>query len=123
MSPAVGARSVAAVFLVAGLLGFIPGITTHLGDLHFAGQSSQAQLLGVFRVSILLNLVHVLAGAIGVVGARTTDVALASLGLWLLGVFAAGGWLSLDTADNWLHFVLGVAVLGVGQVSARPATS
>ena len=71
----------------------------------------------MFRVSILLNLVHLLLGAIAIVSVRAT--ALASLTLWLLGVLAAGAWLSLDTADNWLHFVLGVGLLGLGSVAGR----
>ena len=101
-----------AVLLLLGVLGFVPGVTTHYGDLR-AAHGSGAQLFGTFRVSVLLNLVHVAVGAAGIlVVARPRAIALASLALWLLGVFAAGGWLALDTADNWLHFVLGVALLG-----------
>ena len=104
MSERTAARAFAAVYLVAGVVGFIPG---------------------ELRESILLNLVHLLIGAVGFAVARAIDLALASLGLWLLGVFAAGDWLSLDPAKNWLHFVLGVGVLGVAaavrRVSARPA--
>jgi len=110
----------AAAFLLAGVLGFVPGVTTHYGELRFAG-GSHAHLLGVFRVSILLNFVHLAVGAIGIRVARTTEVALASLGLWLLGVFAAGGWLSLDTAENWLHFVLGIGLLGLASLASRRA--
>ena len=36
----------------------------------FAGHGSHAQLLGVFRVSILLNVVHLLVGAIAIVSTR-----------------------------------------------------
>ena len=129
MSGAVTARALtalaAAAFVLAGVLGFIPGATTHFGDLRFAGQGSHAQLLGVFRVSILLNLVHLLVGALGVVSARA--VALAALALWLLGVLAAGAWLPLDTADNWLHFALGLGLLGLvslaGREAVRPAAA
>ena len=123
MSEATTARSLAglgaATFLLAGVLGFVPGVTTHYGDLRFAGQSSTAQLLGVFRVSILLNLVHLLLGVIAIVSIRAT--ALASLALWLLGLLAAGAWLSIDTADNWLHFVLGIGLLGLASVAGRDA--
>jgi hypothetical protein len=111
-------RTFGIVFLAIGILGFVPGVTSHYGDLHFAG-GSHARLLGEFRVSIVLNLVHVLIGAFAFVAARPVDVALFSLGLWLIGVFAAGGRLSLDTADNWLHFVLGVALLGLSTVAGR----
>jgi hypothetical protein len=121
VSEAATARALAALgagtFLLAGVLGFVPGATTHYGELRFAGQHSHAQLLGVFRASILLNLVHLLLGVIAIVSTRAT--ALASLALWLLGVLAAGAWLSLDTADNWLHFVLGIGLLGLASVAGR----
>src|SRR5690606_22304222 len=46
------AMAVGAVFLVVGVAGFIPGITTNVDDLEFAGHSSGAELLGLFQVSI-----------------------------------------------------------------------
>jgi Domain of unknown function (DUF4383) len=101
-----------AALLLVGVLGFVPAATTHYGALRF-GHGSDADLLGVFRVSILLNLVHIVVGAAGIAVGRTRSLALASLVLWLIGVFAAGGWLSLDTADNWLHFLFAVALLGL----------
>ena len=39
------------VFLVVGILGFIPGITTNYDDLEFAGTDSAAELLGIFQVT------------------------------------------------------------------------
>jgi hypothetical protein len=70
-------------------------------------------LIGLsFHVSILLDVVHAIVGAAAIFLARPAALAFASLVLWLLGVFAAGGWLSLDTADNWLHLVLAVVLLG-----------
>lgn len=111
-----GVRSVAALggaaLLLVGVLGFVPGVTTHYGALH-VGHGSRAQLFGVFGVSILLNLVHVVLGAAGIVVARARALALASLALWLLGVLGAGGWLALDPADNWLHFGLAVVLFGL----------
>jgi len=65
-----------------------------------------------FHVSILLDVVHVVVGAAAILLARPAALALASLVLWLLGVSAVGGWLSLDTADNWLHFMLAIVLLG-----------
>ena len=104
--------------LLGGVLGFVPGVTTHYSELQFA-HGSHAQLFGVFRVSILLNLVHVVVGAAAIVVARTTALALASLALWLLGVFAAGASLSLDSADNWLHVVFAVVLLGLPALVRR----
>jgi Domain of unknown function (DUF4383) len=57
-------------FLAAGVLGFIPGITQDLGDIKFAGDSP-AELLGIFKVSILHNIVHLLFGIAGIALART----------------------------------------------------
>jgi hypothetical protein len=109
-------RAGAAFLVLLGALGFVPGVTTHYGALH-VGQGSHAQLFGVFRVSILLNVIHLAVGATAlVVAARARMIALASLALWLLGVLAAGAWLSLDTADNWLHLILAGAVLGLAAL-------
>jgi hypothetical protein len=52
------AMLIAVTFVLVGVLGFIPGITTHYGDLSFAGDDSGAKLLGIFQVSILHNLVQ-----------------------------------------------------------------
>jgi hypothetical protein len=52
------ALMVEVTFLVAGVLGFIPGVTTGYDALTFAGHHSGAMLFGLFQVSILHNLVH-----------------------------------------------------------------
>ena len=78
-NPAAGARAgmqlasqvVGAVFLLVGILGFIPGITTNYASLGLAGHMSEAMLLGVFQVSILHNIVHLLFGVAGILLART----------------------------------------------------
>jgi hypothetical protein len=41
----------------------------------------------------------------------------------VLGLVGAGDWIPLNAADNWLHFVLGIGLLGVGYVTSRPATN
>ena len=123
------AALVGAVFLLVGILGFIPGITTHYGDMSFAGHGSGAKLLGIFQVSILHNIVHLLYGVVGIALAKTWDGArnfligggLVYLLLWLLGIIGAGDWIPVNTADNWLHFVLGLGMVAVGFVLARGA--
>ena len=66
------ARLVGIVFLVVGIAGFIPGITTNLYDgLEFAGNDGNAELLGLFQVSILHNIVHGLFGIAGLALAAT----------------------------------------------------
>jgi len=115
------------VLLLVGILGFVPGVTTHYGDMSFAGHDSGAKLLAVFQVSILHNIVHLLFGVVGLVLAKTADGArtfvvgggVVYLALWLVGVVGAGGWIPANTADNWLHFMLGIGLLGLGFVAAR----
>ena len=109
------------VFILVGILGFIPGITTHYSDMSFAGHDSGAKLLGIFQVSVLHNIVHLLFGIVGLVLARTPDGArtyllgggVVYLVLWIYGlVIDQGGnanFVPINTADNWLHFVLGIA--------------
>ena len=120
------AAAVAAVFVLLGVLGFIPGITTHYGDLSFAGHHSEAKLLGLFQVSILHNVLHLLFGLVGLVLARRLAGArlfLAGggaiyLGLWLYG-FAidretAANFVPVNDADNFLHLFLGFGMLALG---------
>ena len=120
-----------AVFLVVGVAGFIPGITTHYGDMTFAGHDSGAKLLGIFMVSVLHNLVHVLFGVAGLALARTYSGAknflvvggVIYLVLWLYGLFidktSNANFVPVNTADNWLHFVLGVAMIALGVALGR----
>jgi hypothetical protein len=121
------AALVGVVFLLVGVLGFIPGITTHYGALGFAGHDSGAKLLGVFQVSILHNIVHLLFGVVGLALAKTADGArnflvgggTVYLALWVLGVVGGGDWIPVNTADNWLHFALGIGMIALGFVASR----
>lgn len=63
------------VFLIVGIAGFIPGITTDYDLMESAGHESQAMLLGVFQVSALHNAVHLLCGVAGIALARRADTA------------------------------------------------
>ena len=58
------------MFLAVGVLGFVPGITTHYDQLTFAGHHSDAALLAIFNVSVLHNLVHLAFGVAGIALAR-----------------------------------------------------
>ncbi len=127
------AQAVGAVFVVVGILGFIPGITTNYSTLGFAGHGSGALLLGIFQVSILHNLVHLLYGVAGLAMARTASGArsyllyggIVYLVLWLYGLFidkqSAANFVPLNTADDWLHFVLGVGMIALALALGRSA--
>ncbi|MDO3704829.1 DUF4383 domain-containing protein [Micromonospora sp. C28SCA-DRY-2] len=119
------------VFVLVGLLGFVPGITTNYGDLGFAGHQSEAKLLGVFQVSVLHNLVHLLYGVVGlalartVAGARTYLIGGGAiyLVLWLYGLVvdhdSGANFIPLNMADNWLHLFLGVGMIALGLLTTR----
>jgi hypothetical protein len=125
------AVAVAVTFLLIGVLGFIPGITTDYGSMTFAGHHSDAKLLGLFEVSVLHNIVHLLFGAAGIALARTVSGArtylvgggAVYLVLWLYGLIinkdSAANFVPVNNADNWLHFVLGVAMIALGVLLAR----
>ncbi|WP_338890191.1 DUF4383 domain-containing protein [Rhodococcus sovatensis] len=126
--------AVGLVFLLVGILGFIPGITTHYDMLTFAGHHSGAQLLGVFAVSILHNIVHLLFGVAGVALARTATSAKAYLVgggivyfvLFLYGLFvdhdSGANFVPVNQADNWLHLGLAVGMVGLGLLTSRAPT-
>ena len=42
------AAVVGGVFLLVGVLGFVPGVNTNVADMTFAGRHSEAHLLGLF---------------------------------------------------------------------------
>ncbi|MEU3273116.1 DUF4383 domain-containing protein [Saccharomonospora sp. NPDC006951] len=126
---------VAALFLVVGILGFVPGVTTNYDSLTFAGHHSGALLLGVFAVSVLHNIVHLLFGVAGFVLARTAGGARGYLigggvvyaVLWLYGLLighdSAANFVPLNTADNWLHLGLAVLMIGLGLVLGTRGTT
>jgi hypothetical protein len=123
---------IGAVFILVGILGFIPGITSHLyGGLDFAGHNSQAKLFHVFQVSWLHNIVHIAFGLVGLAFARTTATArlyligggVVYLVLWFYGLLidqqGGANFVPFNTADNWLHFVLGVGMIGLGFATTK----
>ena len=122
---------VGVVFLLVGVLGFIPGITTNFDTITFAGHNSQAKLLGLFQVSILHNIVHLLFGVVGVAAARTAAASrsylivggVIYLVLWIYGLVidksSGANFVPLNNADNWLHLVLGIGMIGLGAALAR----
>ena len=117
------ARTIAAVFgavyLVAGLAGFI----------------LETPLFGLFEVNTLHNVVHIVLGAILLYGATSTSLAVMTtrgvggllLVLAILGIpFPDGfGLVPLGGNDIWLHAASGVILLAAGFMapSAEAATA
>ncbi|MGN9775251.1 DUF4383 domain-containing protein [Micromonospora sp. H33] len=122
----VAALAAAGLFLLIGVLGFIPGITTDYGGMRFAGHHSEAKLLGLVQVSVLHNILHLGFGLVGLVLARRVSGArlfLAGggalyLGLWLYGFAinqeSGGNIIPVNDAANWLHLFLGFGMLVFG---------
>lgn len=116
------------VFLLVGILGFIPGITEDAPG-SFAGEDSEGSIFGVFQTSVLHNLAH-LAFGIGILAARKHATAVQYLlfggivyaALFLLGILGSMDWLPADDTDDWLHLLLTAGLLGAWAVSRRDDT-
>ena len=125
------ARLVGIVFLLVGVLGFIPGITQNFEDIKFAGHNSDAELLGIFQVSILHNIVHLLFGVAGLALSRTWDGAkrfflgggVLYLVLFLYGVVTSqrsgANFVPMNKEDDILHLGLGLGMLALGLALSR----
>ena len=127
----IAATVVGATFLLVGILGFIPGITSDYSSLKAAGHESNAKLVGIFEVSILHNVVHLLFGLAGLALARTFSGAknyLIGGGVTYLLLFVYGlvtsnessaNFVPLNSADDVLHLVLGLGMIALGVVLGK----
>lgn len=110
------------VFLVVGVAGFIPGITTPHSHPEVTAETGLGLLFGLFPVNLLHNIVHVLFGIWGLFAARSLGgarvyfksvaIIYAILGVMGLipGLRSTFGLIPLYGHDIWLHFLLaGVA--------------
>lgn len=125
------AAVVGIVFLLVGVLGFVPGITTDYDSMTFADHESGAELFGVFQVSVLHNIVHLLFGVGGLVAATQARVVVPFLfaSAAVYGVITVYGivvdkaseenFIPVNSADNWLHLVLTVGLAGLGWIVQR----
>lgn len=93
------------VFLLIGILGFVPGVTTEEGD-----------LLGIFHVDAAHNIVHILSGLAALVASSRIDwsrwylqalaIVYGVVTLWGLFDSPVLGFLHVNAADNVLHLVI-----------------
>ena len=104
------------IYVIAGVAGFIPGLTSHHADMPpIAVDAFYGRALGLFPVNILHNLVHIAIGVWGIIGSRSVGGArffgkgLAILYglLAILGLIPATntmfGLVPLYGNDVWLH--------------------
>lgn len=118
------------IFLLVGLLGFIPGITQDFDRLTTFDDVG-AKLLGIFGVNVLENAVHLLYGVVGLVAASSWAASknyfvwggVVYVGLWLYGLVideqSAANFIGLNMAAHWLHLALGVTMIAVGFLLSR----
>ena len=118
------------VLLVVGVAGFIPGITTDYDQLTTFDDQG-AKLLGIFGVNILENIAHLLFGIAGLAlasswaGAKNYFIwgGLIYVALWLYGLIideeSSANFLGLNEPSNWLHLLLGVAMVAAGYLLSR----
>jgi len=103
------------VLLAVGVLGFVPGVTT------------DNQLLGIFQVNLLHNLIHVASGAValwaGFTGAKASRMyfqvfgsvyALVTVLGFLTGDGNILGLVANNMADNLLHLLIAGSALYLG---------
>ena len=104
------------VFLLIGILGFVPAVTP-----------SNGMLLGVFHVNTAHNIVHLASGIVfllcGMAGAGPSQgffkifgiiYALVAILGFYYGDNALLGIISNNAAGTWLHVVLAVVMLFLG---------
>lgn len=118
------------VFLLIGIVGFVPGLTAEHINADMRVQSGLGLVLGLFPVNVLHNLVHLTFGVWGL-AARTDGAAhlyaravaviyfvLTLMGL-VPGLNTTFGFIPLYGHDVWLHALLAVVAAYFGF--ARPA--
>ncbi len=109
----------AAVFLLVGILGFVPALTPK-------DDMGMPLLLGLFMVGVIHNIIHLASGVAALLAARSSE-AYASLYFKVFGavyaVVTIVGFVQKDTvlglihvnlADNLLHLAIAAATLALG---------
>ncbi|MGF3054970.1 DUF4383 domain-containing protein [Microbacterium sp. YY-01] len=119
------------VIVLLGVAGFIPGITRGIDQLAVTGNGSEAYIFTVFRVSVVHNVVHIVAGVLGIVCAMRPRSSRQFLlwgaaffvVLWIFGLYAVGhpevNFLAINPADNWLHIGLAAVMAASGLIISR----
>lgn len=107
------------VFVVLGVLGFIPALTP------------DNQLLGIFHVDAVHNVIHLASGVAALLAASSASMARLYFQVFgvIYAIVAVGGFIPalqfgeeekllglthMNMADNWLHVVIAAAALYFG---------
>lgn len=126
-----------AIYLVVGVLGFIPPLVVGPAPLppDAAGPETFGRLLGLFPINYLHNIVHLAIGLWGVLGSRSESGAvLFSRSIAILyGVLAVLGLISVTNTlfglvpiyshDVWLHALSAIIAAYFGWWAPRGAAA
>jgi hypothetical protein len=129
------ALAVGIIYLLVGIMGFIPALTSPtIGSLENTELTgAHGALLGLFPVNVFHNIVHLAVGILGIVSYRTFNAArLYSRGLAIFyGILAIMGLIpGLDTMfglvplfshNVWLHAVTAIIAAYFGFAPQRMA--
>lgn len=122
------------VYLLVGILGFVPALLGPPGGPPLAVEAGYGRLFGLFPVNLIHNLVHIAAGIWGIAAWRTFTNARAfargfAVIFLVLGVFGfipglatLFGLTPLFGHDVWLHLLSGAVAAYFGWASV-PATA
>ncbi|MFN2418710.1 MAG: DUF4383 domain-containing protein [Candidatus Limnocylindria bacterium] len=112
-----------AVFVIVGILGFIPGISP-MADMVQGMEVADAAVLGLVPVNFVANIVHVVLGAVLLYASMSTSTAIlvlkvfgaAYLLLGIIGLFAPEGFgiMPLGGGEMIVHFLTAAVFLVVG---------
>ena len=118
-----------AVYVVVGVLGFL-GDPIVMDASHADMESASGDLLGLFPINVVHNIVHLLIGAFLLWGATRHDRAVLSarvvgavyLLVGLLGFVAPDtfGLMPIGGNDIWLHLATAAVLLGVSFMNEEP---
>jgi hypothetical protein len=110
------------VLTLVGILGFVPALSTN------------GNLLGIFAIDSLHNVIHLLSGLVGLAAAFAAGAKYARMYALVFGLvyalvtivgFVQGttvlGLIAVNAADNFLHLAIAVVSLGVYFISRNPA--
>jgi hypothetical protein len=119
-----------AVYVLVGIVGFFDAFVTD--EVPANMPSADGQLLGIFPINDLHNIVHLVIGAVLLVGATATDRALWAargvgvvyLAVGVLGIFAPDtfGLMPIGGADIVLHLGTAAVLLAVGFLAPEART-